>query len=138
MERKITKKDVLVALKAVVEVTDLDFGTEVTKDDVLEYIDKTVAQLDAKTAKAKERAAEKKEEGDALRAVVLEQIGPDALTIPEITAKVQAVEGYEDVTRAKVQARLTQLVKGAEIFRGQIKKEDGKKAVVFATEAFED
>ena len=128
-EVKVTKKVVLEAIKAAAE--GMDFGDVVTAKDVIAFADTAIAQLDAKAAKAKERAAEKKADGDALRAVVESVITEDLQTIDEITAKVQATEGYEDVTKSKVTARLTQLVKTNAIHKEQIKL-DTRKVMAYA------
>ena len=132
-EVKITKKVVLEAIKAAAE--GMDFGELVTAADVIAYADTAIAQLEAKAAKAKERAAEKKADGDALRAVVENAVSDDLKTIDVITAAVQAVEGYEDVTKSKVTARLTQLVKSGAIHKEQVKLEDGRKVMAYAAGA---
>ena len=129
-EVKITKKVVLEAIKAAAE--GMDFGELVTAADVIAYADTAIAQLDAKAAKAKERAAEKKADGDALRAVVESAVSDEYQTIDDITAKVVEVEGYEDVTKSKVTARLTQLVKSNAIHKVQVKTEDGRKVMAYA------
>lgn len=128
-EVKITKRDVLEAIKAVAET--VDFGDTVTSEDVVNYVDTTIAQLDAKAAKAKERAAKTKEAGDELRAVVEGVITDELQSIDVITVQVQAIEGYEDVTKSKVTARLTQLVKSEKIEKEQVKLEDGRKVMAY-------
>lgn len=128
-EVKITKKVVLEAIKAAAE--GMDFGEVVSAADVIAYADTAIAQLDAKAAKAKERAAEKKADGDALRAVVESVLTDDLQMIDEITVKVQAIEGYEDVTKSKVTARLTQLVKSNTIHKEQVKV-DSRKVMAYA------
>lgn len=136
-EVKITKKVVLEAVKAAAEA-GADFGEVVSAADVIAYADATIAQLDAKAAKAKERAAEKKADGDALRAVVEGAITDELQTIDVITAAVQAVEGYEDVTKSKVTARLTQLVKSEKVEKEQVKLEDGRKVMAYRLFTGED
>lgn len=130
-EVKITKKVVLEAIKAAAE-NGMEFGDVVTAADVVAYADTTIAQLDAKATKAKERAAEKKADGDALRAVVESVVSDDLQTIDAITAAVQAMDGYADVTKSKVTARLTQLVKSGAIHKEQVKLEDGRKVMAYA------
>ena len=124
MEKKVTKKDVLVAIKALVPA-DAEFAVGdvvVTGEDVAAYADTTLAQLAAKAAKAKERAAEKKVEGDALRDAVLAVLTDEYQPIADIAAKIDV----EDVTPAKVTARLTQLVKADLANKTQIKVGDRK------------
>ena len=126
---KVTKRVVLEAVKAAAE-NGVDFGS-VSAADVIAYAETTIAQLDAKAAKAKEKAAEKKADGDALRAAVESVLTEDLQMIDEITAKVQAIEGYEDVTKSKVTARLTQLVKSNTIHKEQVKV-DSRKVMAYA------
>jgi len=127
---KVTKKVVLEAVKAAAE-NGADFGA-VSAEDVIAYAETTIAQLDAKAAKAKEKAAEKKADGDALRAAVESAVSDEFQTIDEITATVQGMDGYEDVTKSKVTARLTQLVKANAIHKAQVKLEDGRKVMAYA------
>jgi len=101
---KITKKDVLFAIKNLVENGTLE---GVSADDVIAYVDTTIAQIDAKAAKAKEKAAEKKAEGDALYDAVAAVLTDEYQTIADILAKVND----PDATTAKVSARLTKLRK---------------------------
>lgn len=112
-EKKLTKREVLEGIKVFVQGGD----TDVTLEDMVDYIDTTLAQLDKKSEKAAERAAAKKAEGDALRATVLGLVTAEPQTADEITAAI----ADEDVTKAKVVSRLTQLVKS-----GQVKKEETK------------
>ena len=123
---KVTKAMVLTGVKFAAE-NGADFG-EVSADDVIAYVDTTLAQLAAKAAKAKEKAAEKKAEGDELRAAVLEALTDEFATREEIFAKIDG----EDVTVAKVGARLTQLVNAGEAIKDTVKVEDSKsKKVVY-------
>ncbi len=132
MEKKVTKKEVLVAIKAVAE-NGADFG-EIKAEDVIAYVDKTIAQMDAKAVKAKEYGAKKRAEGDVLYTAVIDAIAADPRTIDYITEEVK--ETVEDVTRAKVIARLTKAVKEGKAFKAQIKVE-GKKVIVYANEPIE-
>ncbi len=122
---KITKKMVLEAVKAAAEA-GAEFGETVTAEDVIAYANTAIAQLDAKAAKAKERAAKNKAAGDELRAVVEGALTDELQTIDTITAAVNAVEGYEDITKSKVTARLTQLVKAEVAHKEQVKAGDRK------------
>lgn len=117
---KITKKDFFAAIRGMVE--GVDTVGDIPADKVIEFIDTQVAQIDAKAAKAKVRAGEKKAEGDALRAEVLSHITDEFQTADAIT---ELVEG-EEVTKAKVIARLTQLVKNGDVVKEQQKVGDRK------------
>lgn len=120
-ETKITKKDYFAAIRAMVE--GIEFVGNIPADKVLKFIDTQVAQIDAKAAKAKERAGEKRAEGDALRAEVAAHITTEFQTADDITA---LVEGFEDITKAKVVARLTQLVNAGTVVKEQVKIGDRK------------
>ena len=118
---KLTKKAILEAVKAAAQ-TGADFGEVVSAEDVIAFADTTIAQLEAKAAKAKEKAAEKKADGDALRAAVAAVLTNEYQTIADIASQVEG----EDITPAKVSARLTQLVKMGEAEKETIKVNDRK------------
>ena len=91
-------------------------------DEAVEFIDKQIEQLEAKAAKAKYRAAAKRADGDALRETVFQCVDAKPKTIDEITADViDIVEDANDITKAKVTARLTQLVKNGSVVKEQTK-----------------
>ena len=91
-------------------------------DEAVEFIDKQIEQLEAKAAKAKYRAAVKRAGGDALREMVLQYVDAKPKTIDEITAAViDRVGNASDITKAKVTARLTQLVKNGSVVKEQTK-----------------
>lgn len=125
-DTKITKKDFFAAIRTMVE--GVKAVGDIPADKVLEFIDTQVAQIDAKAAKAKERAGEKKAEGDALRTEVAAHITTEFQTADDITA---LVEGFEDITKAKIVARLTQLVNNNQVEKEQIKTEDGRKVMAY-------
>lgn len=119
---KITKKAYFEMLKDIVAATDT-----VDKDNLLAFIDTNIAQLDAKAAKAKEKAAEKKVEGDELR----EKIAACLTSEPKDIATILAEVGDEELTRAKVTARLAQLINLGTAVKEVTKTADGKKATVY-------
>ena len=125
-DTKITKKDFFAAIRTMVK--GVDAVGDIPADKVLEFIDTQVAQIDAKAAKAKARAGEKKAEGDALRAEVAAHITTECQTADDITA---LVEGFEDITKAKVVARLTQLVNAGIVVKEQVKTEGGRKVMSY-------
>ena len=120
--KKVTKKEYYVMLKEVVENSNSK-----NKDELVEFIEKQITLLDNKAAKAKERAAEKRAEGDELRALVEATLTDEYQTIADITEQID----NEDVTKAKVTARLTQLVKDGLAVKEEAKTEDGKKVMVY-------
>ena len=119
---KITKKAYFEMLKDIVAATDT-----ADKDNLLAFIDTNIAQLDAKAAKAKEKAAEKKVEGDELR----EKIAACLTTEPKDIATILDEVGDEELTRAKVTARLAQLINLGTATKEVTKTADGKKATIY-------
>lgn len=123
MEKKITKKEYYEILKSIVEESEVE-----NKEDLVAFIDKQVKTIENKASKAKEKAAEKKAEGDELRAAVKSVLTTESQTIDEI---LRQIEG-EDLSRAKVIARLTQLIKSEEAKREEVKAEDRKRIMVYS------
>ena len=123
MEKKMTKKDYYGILKTIVEGIEVE-----NKEDLLTFIDRELELIENKSVKAKERAAEKRAEGDELRAAVKSILTTENQTIDEIFGQIEG----EDLTRAKIVARLTQLVKTGEAKKEEVKSEDGKRIMVYA------
>ena len=103
-EVKVTQKELYGQVIAIVEGADVDAAV---KAELVEFLTKKVDQIDAKAAKAKEKAAEAKVKGDELRDIVAGLLTEEVQTIDAILAQVD----FPEVTKAKVTARLTQLVK---------------------------
>lgn len=103
-EVKVTQKELFGQVIAIVEGADVDAAV---KAELVAFLEKKVAQIDAKAAKAKEKAAEAKVKGDELRDIVAGLLTDEVQTIDAILAQVE----FPEVTKAKVTARLTQLVK---------------------------
>ena len=99
------------------------------KEDAMAYIAKATAALDAKNAKAKERAAEKRAASDAMRATIADVIGTEPMTIPDIMAAIETE--YPDVTPAKVVSRMKALVESEVVTKATIKV-DGRKLTAYA------
>ena len=100
---------------------------------MIAFATKEIASLDAKAEKAKERAAEKKAEGDALTEVVLDCLSDEFEAIAVIAERVAAQEGYEDVTLGKVQYRLGALARDGKATKGEViipATETSKKRVI--------
>lgn len=120
MEKKITKKQVFEAL--IGAVTGMDKVGDIDAETVIATLETAVAQIDAKAAKAKERAAEKKTAGDALRAEIETLLTDEFQTADAITEQVTV----EDVTKSKVISRLSQLVAAGVAVKEQVKVDDRK------------
>lgn len=126
-EVKITKTQMFEAIKAIIEASGAP-----EKEEMVAFIDHQVELIANKAEKAKAKAATKKAEGDALRVAVQTALTEEAQLIDDITAQVEG----EDVTRSKVTARLTQLVKAGVAVKEEIKIDKSKKAAYrLATEA---
>ena len=123
---KITKVDMFNAIADFIADTDWE-----RKDEAIEFIEKQIDQLKAKAEKAKSRAEEKKIEGDELREAVANALTNEPQTIDAITTTVAEIF---DVTKAKVTARLTQLVKLGEATKEQVKI-DTRKVMVYSLAA---
>ena len=101
---KITKREMFEAIKETFETGACKYDAAT----VMAFCDKEIASLDAKAAKAKERAAAKKAEADVLMGQVEEALTGEFQTIADIAAAVSAVNA--DATVSKVTYRLTKLV----------------------------
>lgn len=121
-EKRITKRDNYEALKEIVEKSNIE-----NAEMLVEFINKQIEMIDNKSAKAKEKAAEKRAEGDELRAVIKSVLTNEYQTVDAITAQIEG----EDITKAKVVARLTQLVNNGEAVKEQGKSEDNKKVMTY-------
>ena len=124
-EVKITKAMVLEVIGKNVE--NMTFDGDVTAEDVTAFVETTLAQIAAKAEKNKERAAAKRQAGDELRAQVLGFVTEEWQTRDEIAANFDD----EDITPAKVGARLTQLVADGSVVKEK-QKIDGKDKMVYA------
>lgn len=120
--KKLTKKDYYGMLKDIILTSDVD-----NKEELEAFIDRQVEIIDNKAEKAKERAAEKKAEGDELRAAIKSVLTKDYQSADDILAQLEG----EDLSKAKIIARLTQLVNNGDAEKAQAKTEDGKKFMTY-------
>ena len=118
-EKKMTKKDYFVEIKEV-----LENANEIALAEVMAH---EVELLENKAIKNKERAAQRKIEGDELRDTISNILVDEFQTIDEIVEQLDD----EEITKAKVVARLTQLVNLGEAIKEQVKTEDGKKVMSY-------
>lgn len=105
------------------------FPEGVSADDVLDFIDRQVALLDKRAAASKERAAKKRAASDELTELIYTMIfeAEDFITADEIVEKIDD----EEVTKNKVTARVSKLVKAGRVAKEQVKLEDGKKRMAY-------
>lgn len=134
MEKKITKKMILNALKAMAEDGNMhieDFDANLADEDVKDFCENEIELLEKKATRSKETAAKKRAEGDELTAVVREALGTD--DFEPIAAIMTRIEG-EDITTNKVVARLRNLIASGEAEKQEISVSDadGKKKKVMA------
>lgn len=101
---KITKRAMYEAIAEAMETGSCKFAPEAVK----EFCMNEIELLDKKAAKAKERAAAKASEGDALTDAVMAVMTTDEF---QPIATIAANVADEDATVAKCTYRLTQLVK---------------------------
>ena len=122
MEKKLTKRDKFEMLKVIVRG---DASIEMTTEqaELIDFLDAQIIAIDTKAEKAKARSAEKKANGDELRDVVQTILTEDYQTIDAIVAQIEG----EDVTKAKVTARLTSLVKNGIAEKEDVKDDEGRK-----------
>lgn len=109
---KLTKRSVYEALLKMVETGTL----EITEDELKTFCENEIALLDKKAEKAKERAATKRAEGDALTDAVRGALTSEFESIADIAARIEG----EDVTVSKITYRLGQLAKNGEAVKEQI------------------
>ena len=110
---KITKREMFEAIIALATGGEMKYEAEA----FVNFCENEISLLDKKAAKAKERAATKKAEGDELTEAVRAAMSTEEFEpIADIAARIEG----EDVTVAKVQYRLTQLVKNGDAEKEQI------------------
>ena len=129
---KLTKKDFYAAIKEFIVMSEETKVGNLDAEEVIAFIDKTVEQIENKAAKAKEKAAEKKNEGDEIFKAVVEALTEELQTIDVITEAVVAATGDEEITKSKVTARLTKAVNADMARKEQVKKNAGKKVMAYA------
>lgn len=117
-EKKVTKRENLEAIIEIINASDAENAEELAA-----VIEKIIEQDAKKAAKAKERAAEKKAEGDELRAQIQGLITTEYQTADAIVEQI----GDPEVTKAKVVNRIGQLVKLGIVQKDEVKIGDNKR-----------
>ena len=128
--KKATKREVLVAISELIGakrgISEIN-NTGITVNEATEVLTGMISQLDHKAEQARKRAAKKKAEGDELRDIVEGILTNEPQIIDAITAQVD----FEGATKAKITARLTQLVNAEIATKEQVKTEDGRKVMAY-------
>lgn len=117
---KITKAQYFEAIKAIVAGEE----TEITVEQITEFCDTQIEQLAARAEKAKERAAAKKAESDAMTDAIAATLTDEAQLAEDILEQI--IGEFEDATKAKVVARLTKLVASGRANKEQVAVEGAK------------
>ena len=124
---KITKRAVLETLIKAIDAGDIFLETyDVSHEDVRAYAENEIALLDKRAEKAKERTANKKAEGDELMEAIYATLTDDYEPVADILARIEG----EDLSAAKIVARIKKLVDAgrAEKAELKIKPAEGGKA----------
>lgn len=122
MEKKITKREKFEMLKEIIR-GDVNVEMTVEQAELIDFLDAQIVAIDTKAEKAKARNAEKKANGDELRDVVQSILTNELQTIDAIVAQIEG----EEITKAKITARLTSLVKNGIAEKEDVKDEEGRK-----------
>lgn len=118
---KITKRERFEDLKTVAAAAG--------REDLVEFIDEQIAMLDRRLEKAKEYKAKKSAASDELKTKIAAALTHSFTPADVITEQV--ADGDEEVTKAKVTARLGQLVRAGEAEKITIKV-DKRRVVAYA------
>lgn len=100
----------------------------VTQAELIDFLDRQITSLKNKAIKAKEKAEQKKSEGDILKFAIRDILTKENQTLDEILNQLE----IEDISKAKVAARLGQLIKAGEASKTEIKTEDGKRVMAYS------
>jgi len=104
----------------------LDMIIEACADNetIVAYCENEKALLEKKNVKARERAAAKRAIGDELQAAVLSTLSETPQTREDILAHFENEDG--ELTVAKIQAKLNNLVEAGQASKTKVKTEEGK------------
>ena len=130
MATKTTKREYFTMLREIVVgmVENETVPAVENPTELIEFIDKSILELDKKTERAKERA-EKKKETDELLLKVEAALTDTFRSAEEIMEDLEDIEG---LTKQKVVARLTKLVNADRAQKKTI-KEDKRKIMGYAS-----
>ena len=131
MATKTTKREYFTMLREIVEgmVENETVPAVDNPAELIEFIDKSILELDKKAEKAKERAEKKKETDDE---ILLKVEGALTDTFRSAEQIMEDLEDVEGLTKQKVVARLTKLVNADRAQKKTI-KEDKRKIMGYAS-----
>lgn len=128
---KTTKRDILTALKAMAEDGNMhieDFLSTLTDEDVVAFCDNELELLAKKTARSREAAAKKRAEGDEITAVVRDALSTeDFEPISVIADRIND----ENISKAKIVARLRNLIECGEAEKQEMTTDDKRKVMSY-------
>lgn len=113
-ETKLTQKEMFTDLAKLAENEG--------RNDLVEFCNTKIAQIENKALKAKEKAAEKKANGDELRDLVQKTLTKEFQTVDALVVAI----GNDDITKGKIVNRLTSLVKNELVEKTDVKTDDGR------------
>lgn len=119
-----TKREAFVELMAIVDGIECE-----NRDELMEVLEKQIANLDSRAEKARAKAAEKAAVGDALRQAIQNCLTLEPKTVEDLMEEVAAM-GFEDITKGKVVARISPLVKSGDAEKAQLRIE-GRKVMAY-------
>ncbi len=109
---KVTNKEMFGKIREVLSASTVE-----DKDELIAFVDSRIELIEKKAAKAAETAAEKKNEIDELTEVIKSILTGEPQTADDILVQVSG----DDVTIAKVRARLTKLEKAGIAVKSEVK-----------------
>lgn len=118
MEKKITKAEMFATIK--------EMAAAAGRADIVDFCDAEMTSLANKAAKAKERAAAKRAEGDALRDAIQAVLTAEFQTVADILAALNDA----DATPSKISNRMKALIEAgvAEKTKVSVSNAEGKKS----------
>ena len=115
---KLTKKDYFEKVIALLNgALDFGFNPEDDVDAVIAFCEKEIDALDRRSARAHEKAEQKRAEPDALYDAIADTLTADFQAIDDI---LNLVSDQPEVTRGKVSNRLAKLAKDGRAEKGDI------------------
>lgn len=130
---KIVKREMYSALVAMADGETFKYSM----DDLRAFAQNEIDLLDKKAAKAKERAAAKKAEQDELGEIVKSLLTDEWQTLADLAGQIDG----DDVSAAKVQARVKKLIDAGEVEKAQVEipaTETSKKSKKMAYRLIQD
>lgn len=112
--KKITKREIYEVIANAMAAGAVPLEAQ----EIIDFCYKEIAALDRKAEKARENAAKKREEGDALMELVRDALTDEYSIIADIAARIESDD--IEVTIAKVQYRLNQLVQMGEAEKSDV------------------